>query len=130
MDCQMDTRCRWSVKNDKSGEGKRMGDKEMVCIADEIGRPALLEGLAEEAAELAKAALKLSRKLRGENPTPMTEKECILNLTEEIADIELYIGQLVGDVVDRKELEGIRGIKHLRWISRLLSERAKRMMEG
>lgn len=39
-------------------------------ILEMIGTAALLEQLAEESAELAQAALKMARKLRGENPTP------------------------------------------------------------
>lgn len=52
-----------------------------------IGKPALLEQLAEEAAELAKAALKHARILRGENPTPVTEKEAYDSVIEEYTDI-------------------------------------------
>lgn len=37
-----------------------------------IGKAAMLEQLAEEAAELAQAALKCARIERGENPTPVT----------------------------------------------------------
>ena len=45
-------------------------------IVETIGSAAVLEQLAEESAELAQAALKLARKLRGVNPTPKTEQEC------------------------------------------------------
>ena len=45
-------------------------------IVETIGTAAVLEQLAEESAELAQAALKLARKLRGGNPTPKTEQEC------------------------------------------------------
>lgn len=47
----------------------------------------MLEQLAEEAAELSHAALKLSRILRKENPTPVTETEAKANLIEEYTDI-------------------------------------------
>lgn len=46
-----------------------------LCISSAIGTPAVLEQLAEESAELAQAALKLSRKLRGENPTQTKKKK-------------------------------------------------------
>lgn len=65
-------------------------------IVKEIGEPAVLEQLAEECAELGQAALKYARLLRGENPTPKTEAECLESLGEEIADVSLCI-----DLVNR-----------------------------
>ena len=47
----------------------------MMNILETIGEPAVLEQLAEECTELAQAALKLSRILREENPTPVSRKE-------------------------------------------------------
>lgn len=44
-------------------------------IIEEIGEAAMLEQLAEECTELAKAALKMARIIRKENPTPVTEKK-------------------------------------------------------
>ena len=52
-----------------------------------IGKPAMLEQFAEEATELAQAALKMARKLREENPTPKTQEECEGNLVEEFTDV-------------------------------------------
>ena len=43
-------------------------------IYEKIGESALLQQIAEEAAELAQAALKLARKLDGKNPTPKNER--------------------------------------------------------
>lgn len=59
-----------------------------------IGRNAMLEQLAEEATELAKAALKLARIYRGENPTPVTESQAIRNLIEEYTDVEICAREL------------------------------------
>lgn len=56
-------------------------------ILEKIGRAAMLEQLAEEAAELSHAALKAARIERGENPTPVTLKEAEKNLTEEYTDV-------------------------------------------
>lgn len=56
-------------------------------IVEKIGVPATLEQLAEEAAELAQAALKYARKLRGENYTPKTIDELTANLVEEYTDV-------------------------------------------
>lgn len=53
-------------------------------IIEEIGEAAMLEQLAEECTELAKAALKMARIIRKENPTPVTEKEAIANIRENI----------------------------------------------
>lgn len=53
-----------------------------------IGKPAMLEQLAEEATELAKAALKLARIFRAENPTPVTKDEASKNLIEEINEVK------------------------------------------
>lgn len=58
-----------------------------MIIREEIGEAAALEQLAEECAELGKAALKLARIIRGENPTPMTKTDALENLREEWMDI-------------------------------------------
>jgi NTP pyrophosphatase (non-canonical NTP hydrolase) len=58
-------------------------------VVKQIGKAAVLEQLAEEATELAQAALKYARKWRGENPTPKTIKEIIANLIEEYTDVTL-----------------------------------------
>lgn len=57
-----------------------------IEIVDAIGKPAMYELLAEEAGELAHAAQKMARILRGENPTPVTEEEAMKNLVEEFTD--------------------------------------------
>lgn len=56
-------------------------------MIEKIGKAAMLEQLAEEAAELSQAALKLARVLRGENPTTVTQKEARKHLTEEYTDV-------------------------------------------
>lgn len=50
-------------------------------IIEEIGEAAMLEQLAEECTELAKAALKMARIIRKENPTPVTRK-MLLQISE------------------------------------------------
>lgn len=52
-----------------------------------IPEAARYEQLAEESAELAKAALKMSRILRGENPTPVKKDEAAEMIREEISDV-------------------------------------------
>lgn len=70
----------------------------MINIMEEIGEPAVLEQLAEECSELSKAALKLARILREENPTPVTRAEARAALTEEKQDVMncLYVHGNVG----------------------------------
>lgn len=52
-----------------------------------LGEPELLAQLAEEAAELAQAALKLRRALDGTNPTPISINRCREALAEEYTDV-------------------------------------------
>ena len=52
-----------------------------------IGEAATLEMLAEECTELAQACLKLSRVLRGENPTPVSTDHAQADVMEEWADV-------------------------------------------
>jgi NTP pyrophosphatase (non-canonical NTP hydrolase) len=60
-------------------------------IRNTLSREELLTQLAEECAELSKAALKLRRAYNGDNPTPMTRADAYNNLIEEIADVTLCI---------------------------------------
>jgi hypothetical protein len=63
-------------------------------IIDIIGTPAMLEQLAEECTELAQACLKYARKLRAENPTPVSIDECRRNVLIEYADVDVCITEL------------------------------------
>ena len=60
-------------------------------IRNAVGMPALYEGLAEEAVELAHAALKMARIMRGENPTPADLGDALAKLKEELGDLEIYL---------------------------------------
>jgi len=92
----------------------------MNDIIDSIGLPAMLEQLAEECSELAQASLKYARLLRGENPTPKTEAECLEALTEEIADVELCNSLLMGgDYVDFDAVMELIEVKDKRWHKRI-----------
>lgn len=66
-------------------------------IAKEVGVAALYENLAEEAIELAHAALKTARALRNENPTPITTNEANNHVLEELQDVYLLVLWLYGD---------------------------------
>lgn len=76
----------------------------------------LLAGLAEEAAELAHAALKLRRVFDGRNPTPVGEDVAMENLYEEIADVQLYMSMLELNGMD---IARIMDGKRKRWEKRL-----------
>lgn len=80
-----------------------------------VGEAALYEQLAEEATELAHAAMKLARILRNENPTPMSEAEARSNVREEYSDVTLcsLILKLTAD-------EEIIKTKNKRWVDRIL----------
>lgn len=91
----------------------------MSIITERIPVCELLAGLAEEAAELAQAALKLRRCYDGINPTPADpnrQYECLL---EEIGDVELYIDQLS---INRPVINDYKAAKLERWKRRLKEE--------
>ena len=91
----------------------------MNDIIDSIGLPAILEQLAEECSELAQASLKYARFLRGENPTPKTEAECLEALTEEIADVELCIRFMISYTIDPDAVNDLTEEKLARWHKRI-----------
>lgn len=68
----------------------------MVHLKEYIGEPAVYEHLAEEASELAKAALKYARYLRKENPMPSNTNEGLLkyNIKEEATDVLIFLEEL------------------------------------
>lgn len=87
-------------------------------IVDQIGEAAALEQLAEEATELAHAALKLARITRGENPTPVNRKKALNALIEELGDVRLCAAVL-GDLYGCLSTVGIENYKLERWKHRL-----------
>lgn len=76
----------------------------------------LLAGLAEEAAELAQAALKLRRAYDGTNPTPIPQDLAYEHFCEEIADVQLYLDQLP---YNHQLVRDIKAKKLERWQRRL-----------
>ena len=90
-----------------------------MMMLEAIGKAAMLEQLAEEAAELAQAALKAARILRGDNPTPVTLKEAEEYLVEEYTDVYQCAMEL--DVpVDWEQIEE----KRERWMKRVREMRS------
>lgn len=98
----------------------------MNYIKRKIPVQELLTGLAEEAAELAQAALKLRRVFNGINPTPVTEEDAMERLYEEIADVKLYVSLLD---INPRYISEVMDHKLTRWRDRL-AERDKRNETG
>lgn len=91
-------------------------------ISKKLGARERLEVLAEEAAELSQAALKMIRayKMGGAvNPTPITPNEALENLFEEVADVELAEEALGMYYMNRRRIEEIKEKKRIRWVERL-----------
>jgi hypothetical protein len=98
-------------------------------IAQKLSREDILCQLAEEAAELAQAALKLRRAITGTNPTPVSVDDADHALNEEIVDIavatEAWFESEVGgiDGVETDDIISALGtfadIKIARWAQRL-----------
>lgn len=87
---------------------------QIETISSKYETKTLLDQLAEEATELAHAALKASRILRAENPTPVTPHEAESMVIEEWTDL-----CLVADVIGLNMDEDIYDAKLKRWQSRL-----------
>ena len=89
-----------------------------------IKKEAVLAQLIEEAGELIQASAKQLRIMRRANPTPITCKENIKKLEEEIADVQLCIDltlySLNGNrLKTEKEIKLIKRQKLSRWLERL-----------
>lgn len=83
-------------------------------IRDLLPETELLAQLAEEAAELAQAALKLRRAIEGTNPTPKSVRKCREALREEYTDV-VNVGNELNLVVNEKQILW----KDQRWKQRL-----------
>lgn len=101
-------------------------DAEMLKkVREYLSESEILAQLAEEAAELSQAALKLRRAIDGRNPTPRSIEECEHNLLEELADVkvafEVYCSFskpfIVGMVAN--EIDKTADMKTDRWLKRL-----------
>ena len=95
-------------------------------MIEKIGRPAMLEQLAEESTELAQACLKLARKERGENPTPKSKTECERELIEEFTDVIQCARELKIKIDEEQIKEKVERFK-VRWIAKVQSDIAKKV---
>jgi NTP pyrophosphatase (non-canonical NTP hydrolase) len=85
-----------------------------ISIRTLLSDAELLAQLAEEASELAHAALKLRRVRDGKNYTPVTFQEAYDQLKEEVSDVMLCL-EVLGVDGDRRTME----VKLERWADRL-----------
>lgn len=89
-------------------------------IRERLSKEELLCQLAEEAAELSQAALKLRRILSGVNPTPVTRDEAFYNLLEEMGDVQdCFVLAVNPTGQDMDFIRNSRDKKMKRWVDRL-----------
>ena len=90
------------------------------AIHDMVPMGELLAQLAEEASELAQAALKVRRTIVKDNPTPVTRRQAEDALLEEIADVKLCLHVCGYERVrDKITVNRIISEKANRWLTRL-----------
>lgn len=86
--------------------------------------PTFLCQLAEEASELAQAALKVNRILCGTNRPAKSWDDCFGGLIEEIADVQVVASIIISQMeIDRDEIEKIMEAKLERWAERIKKEK-------
>lgn len=90
---------------------------EILYIREQLSTADQFAQVAEEAVELAHAAMKMQRILTGTNPTPVTEKEAMGKVMEEICDLYNALEVLKLDV--SLKYDGIRKKKMARWVERI-----------
>lgn len=101
-------------------------DKHLTNIQHKLGERDLLEQLAEEAAELARAALKVVRASpESRNSTDISLEDARADLTEEIVDVLNAAAALVGSECFACLLElHLSSEKWERWVERIEEARA------
>lgn len=92
-------------------------------VTDFLPQDELLLQLAEEAAELSQAAMKLRRVMDGRNPTPVGYQMAVKNLNEEMADVLLCADQISS--LDDEQITRTKKSKMARWLDRLKAARRK-----
>jgi len=89
--------------------------EETQFIRDALPLPDLYEQLAEESAELAQAANKLARVLRGINPANVSRSEAMSHVVEEYTDVIVVAQDILSHYPDKCLAE----YKIKRWAKRL-----------
>nr|DAQ85481.1 MAG TPA: triphosphate pyrophosphohydrolase [Caudoviricetes sp.] len=87
-------------------------------IRDHLSEEDILCQLAEEAAEVSQAALKLRRAITRTNPTPIDAETAKNKLLEEIADVVITLDVMMGDA-DWNVIWAFSVRKLDRWVERL-----------
>lgn len=90
-------------------------------IASRLTEETVLCQIAEEAAELAQAALKLRRVLAQDSPTPTTEEDARGSVLEEMADtlVAFRAWEHINGFGASLVVDGIAHVKKRRWADRL-----------
>lgn len=99
-----------------------MTDEQMVdYVACKLPIGERLAQLAEEATELAQAALKYRRAVTPDaSPTSKTGKDALDNLIEEIEDVKMCVDTLqLGDTIPDSVMAKWRAYKMPRWVERI-----------
>ena len=96
---------------------------DLEYIAESLSDEDILCQIAEEAAELSKAALKLRRAITGTNPTPVTAEKAADNLIEEYGDtvVAMTAYFMKHGMIDRKVRDILEQInpKYSHWAQRI-----------
>lgn len=96
---------------------------DLEYIAENLSDKDILCQIAEEAAELAQAALKLRRAITKTNPTPVTVEKAADNLIEEYGDtvVACVTYFMKHDLIDRKYVDVLEksNTKYSRWAQRI-----------
>ena len=80
----------------------------------DLSRPCLYDQLAEEATELAQAAIKMARIMRGENPSPVTQsfaEKCVIEEYNDVINAAKILKIPMDDDLQREKMR--------RWVDRL-----------
>lgn len=96
---------------------------DLEYIIANLSDEGILCQIAEEAAELAQAALKLRRAITGTNPTPVSARKAAEDLMEEYGDTAVaYVAYSIKhDLIDRKYVDILEmsNTKYSRWAQRI-----------
>ena len=98
-----------------------MSDKKY--IKTQLTEEELLTQLAEEAAELSQAALKMRRSMTNCNPTPKPREECALELAKEVGDVWVcldLLDNILRPVMEKEiDMDIFMETRITRWANRL-----------
>lgn len=97
-----------------------MNKEQLDKVCNKLSEGDLLCQIAEEASELAQAAVKLYRAIYNKNPTTVTDEEATHMMYEEIGDVrnavEAWMHKIYGD---EKIITESAEAKAARWVDRL-----------